>query len=134
MAKPDEAPPLPADLPAALGLPDAVLGSPPLSLHSTGLCTSLAAEQTRCLLVVKRRVLVNEAQHVPMDEIQIDEKLNFVEKSVEILDREMRKLKRSKFTIVKVRWYSKRGPEYTWKREDHMRKKFPHLFDSASTS
>jgi hypothetical protein len=69
-----------------------------------------------------------------MDEIQVDEKLNFVEKPVEILDREVRKLKRSEFTIVKVRWSSKRGPEYTWEREDHMKKKYPHLFDGASTS
>jgi hypothetical protein len=81
-----------------------------------------------------RKCLVNEAHHVPMDEIQVDEKLNFVEKPVEILDREVRKLKRSEFTIVKVRWNSKRGPEYTWEREDQMKMKYPHLFDGASTS
>jgi hypothetical protein len=49
MAKPDDTP-LPADLLAALGLPDAVLGSPPLPLQSTELCSSPMAEQKDCLL------------------------------------------------------------------------------------
>ncbi|GKD21280.1 putative reverse transcriptase domain-containing protein [Tanacetum coccineum] len=47
---------------------------------------------------------------------------------VEIMDREIKKLKRSKILIVKVLWNSKRGPEFTWEREDHMRLKYPHLF------
>lgn len=50
MAKPDEAPPLPADVPATLGLPDAVLGWPPLPLQSAQLCNLQTAQQTHCLL------------------------------------------------------------------------------------
>nr|GEX62151.1 putative reverse transcriptase domain-containing protein [Tanacetum cinerariifolium] len=42
---------------------------------------------------------------------------------VKILEREFKKLKRSRIAIVKVRWNSKRGPEFTWKREDQMRLK-----------
>ncbi|GJW65465.1 putative reverse transcriptase domain-containing protein [Tanacetum coccineum] len=60
---------------------------------------------------------------VPLDEIQVDTMLNFVEDPVEILEREFKKLKRSRIAIVKVRWNSKRGPEFTWEREDHMRLK-----------
>nr|GEU65925.1 hypothetical protein [Tanacetum cinerariifolium] len=52
--------------------------------------------------------------------IQVDAKLNFVEEPVEILERGFRKLKRSRITIVKVRWNSKRGPEFMWEREDQM--------------
>ncbi|GJU16731.1 hypothetical protein Tco_1144697 [Tanacetum coccineum] len=49
----------------------------------------------------------------------------------EILEREFKKLKRSRIAIVKVRWNSKRGPEFTWEREDQMKLKYPHLFYDA---
>ncbi|GKC87861.1 retrotransposon protein, putative, ty3-gypsy subclass [Tanacetum coccineum] len=47
---------------------------------------------------------------------------------VEILEREFKKLKRSRISIVKVQWNSKRGPEFTWEREDQMKLKYPHQF------
>ncbi|GJT24738.1 putative reverse transcriptase domain-containing protein [Tanacetum coccineum] len=74
----------------------------------------------------------------PWKEIKVDKTLRFVEEPVEIMDREVKRLKRSRIPIVKVRWNSKRGPEFTWEREDHMKTKYPHLFservfgDSAS--
>ncbi|GJR66660.1 putative reverse transcriptase domain-containing protein [Tanacetum coccineum] len=53
----------------------------------------------------------------------------------EILDREVKSLKRSKISLVKVRWDSKRGPEFTWEREDFMKSKYPQLFvDRADES
>ncbi|GJT24487.1 putative reverse transcriptase domain-containing protein, partial [Tanacetum coccineum] len=58
---------------------------------------------------------------IPLDEIQVDAKLNFLEEPVEILEREFKKLKRSRIAIVKVRWNSKRGPEFTWECKDQMR-------------
>ncbi|GJR68218.1 putative reverse transcriptase domain-containing protein [Tanacetum coccineum] len=58
---------------------------------------------------------------LPLDEIQVDAKLNFMEKPVEILEREVKKWKQSRIAIVKVWWNSKRGPEFTWEREDQMR-------------
>ncbi|GJT23752.1 reverse transcriptase domain-containing protein [Tanacetum coccineum] len=67
------------------------------------------------------------------DEIRVDAKLNFVEEPVEILEREFKKLKRSRIAIVKVRWNSKRGPEFTWEREDQMKLKYLHLFSDASS-
>ncbi|GKG56465.1 hypothetical protein Tco_0579789, partial [Tanacetum coccineum] len=54
----------------------------------------------------------------PLDEIRVDNKLNFLEEPMEIMERDFKKLKRSRIAIVKVRWNSKRGPEFTWKRED----------------
>ncbi|GJY83655.1 putative reverse transcriptase domain-containing protein [Tanacetum coccineum] len=50
---------------------------------------------------------------IPLDEIHIDEKLNFIEEPVEIIDRKVKRLKQSRFPIMKVRWNSRRGPEYT---------------------
>ncbi|GJR00355.1 putative reverse transcriptase domain-containing protein [Tanacetum coccineum] len=59
---------------------------------------------------------------------EIDDKLNFIEEPVEIMDREVKRIKQSRIPIVKVRWNSRRGPEFTWEREDQMKKKYPHLF------
>nr|GEW10291.1 putative reverse transcriptase domain-containing protein [Tanacetum cinerariifolium] len=68
-----------------------------------------------------------------LDKIQIDDKLNFVEEPVEILDHEVKRMKKSRIPIVKVRWNSKRGPEFTWEREDQFQKKYPHLFSDPIT-
>ncbi|GJU92369.1 putative reverse transcriptase domain-containing protein [Tanacetum coccineum] len=65
--------------------------------------------------------------HVPLDEIKINKTLHFVEEPVEIMDREVRSLKRSRISLVKVYWNSKRSPEFAWEREDHMKSKYPHL-------
>ncbi|GJY15463.1 hypothetical protein Tco_0385885 [Tanacetum coccineum] len=46
------------------------------------------------------------------------------------MDREVKQLKQSRIPIVKVRWNSRRGPEFTWEREDFFMKKYPHLFPS----
>ncbi|GJZ03140.1 hypothetical protein Tco_0521101 [Tanacetum coccineum] len=53
---------------------------------------------------------------------------------IEIIDREVKWLKRSRIPLVKVRWNSKRGPEFTWEREDQFRKKYPHLFSKTGPS
>ncbi|GJT47553.1 hypothetical protein Tco_0956268 [Tanacetum coccineum] len=75
-----------------------------------------------------KKCLSDEPLAIPLDEIHIDEKLNFIEEPVKIMDREVKRLKQSRIPIVKVRWNSRRGPEYTWEREDQMQKKYPHLF------
>ncbi|KAL4567102.1 hypothetical protein LXL04_022676 [Taraxacum kok-saghyz] len=69
---------------------------------------------------------------VPLEEIQVNEKLNFVEEPVEIMDREVKRLKQSRIPIVKVRWSAKRGPEFTWERDDQMKLKYPHLFANSN--
>ncbi|GJR02260.1 ribonuclease H-like domain-containing protein [Tanacetum coccineum] len=56
----------------------------------------------------------DEPLAIPLDEIQIDEKLHFIEEPVEIMDREVKRLKQSCIPIFKVRWNSRRGPEFTW--------------------
>nr|GEY78610.1 putative reverse transcriptase domain-containing protein [Tanacetum cinerariifolium] len=57
-----------------------------------------------------KKCLSDESLVIPMKELQLDEKLNFMEEPVEIIDRELKKLKKSRIHIVKVRWNSKRGP------------------------
>ncbi|GKA56111.1 retrotransposon protein, putative, ty3-gypsy subclass [Tanacetum coccineum] len=68
-----------------------------------------------------KKCLADPTLQVPLDEIQVNAKLDFVEEPVEILERDFKKLKRSRIVIVKVRWNSKRGPEFTWEREDQMK-------------
>nr|GEV09094.1 putative reverse transcriptase domain-containing protein [Tanacetum cinerariifolium] len=80
-----------------------------------------------------KKCLADPTLQVPLDEIQVDAKLNFVEEPVEILDREFKKLKRSRIAIVKVRWNLKCGPEFTWEREDQMKLKYPYLFCDVSS-
>ncbi|GKF53537.1 hypothetical protein Tco_0160447, partial [Tanacetum coccineum] len=58
----------------------------------------------------------------------------FVAEPVEITDREVKRLKRSRIPLVKVRWNSRRGPEFTWEREDQFQKKYPHLFTKTASS
>ncbi|GJU41176.1 putative reverse transcriptase domain-containing protein [Tanacetum coccineum] len=71
---------------------------------------------------------------VPLEGLQVDDKLNFVEEPVEVMDHEVKQLRRSRVPIVKVRWNSRRGPEFTWEREDQFRKKYPHLFTKTAPS
>nr|GEU74791.1 putative reverse transcriptase domain-containing protein [Tanacetum cinerariifolium] len=68
-----------------------------------------------------KKCLADANLHVPLDEIKIDKTFYFVEEPVEIIDREVKSLKRSKIPIIKVRWNSKRGPEFTWEWVDHMK-------------
>nr|GFA74123.1 putative reverse transcriptase domain-containing protein [Tanacetum cinerariifolium] len=70
----------------------------------------------------------DEPLAVSLDGHHFDDKLHFVEEPVEIVDREVKQLKRSRIPLVKVRWNSKRGLEFTWEREYQFRKKYPHLF------
>nr|GFA49081.1 putative reverse transcriptase domain-containing protein [Tanacetum cinerariifolium] len=70
----------------------------------------------------------DEPLAVPLDGLHFDDKLHFVEEPVEIMDREVKRLKQSRIPLVKLRWNSKRGPKFTWEREDQFRKKYPHLF------
>ncbi|GJR01588.1 putative reverse transcriptase domain-containing protein [Tanacetum coccineum] len=81
-----------------------------------------------------KKCLSDEPLAVPLDEIRIDDKLRFVEEPVEIMDREVKRLKQSRIPIIKVRWNSRRGPEFTWEREDQFRKKYPHLFTKTAPS
>ncbi|GJR94599.1 hypothetical protein Tco_0266773 [Tanacetum coccineum] len=80
-----------------------------------------------------KKCLADPTLQVPLDEILVDDKLNFVEEPVEIMEREFKKLKWSTIAIIKVLWNLKRGPDFTWEREDQMKLKYPHLFSADSS-
>ncbi|GKA97184.1 hypothetical protein Tco_0825078, partial [Tanacetum coccineum] len=60
-----------------------------------------------------KKCLSDESLVIPLDEIKIDDKLHFIKELVEIMDREVKRLKQSRIPIIKVRWKSRRGPEFT---------------------
>ncbi|GJY30725.1 hypothetical protein Tco_0414220 [Tanacetum coccineum] len=67
-----------------------------------------------------KKCLSDETIAIPLDKIQIDDKLHFIEELVEIIDHEVKHLKQSRIPIVKVHWNFRRGPKFTWEREDQM--------------
>nr|GEX90100.1 putative reverse transcriptase domain-containing protein [Tanacetum cinerariifolium] len=79
-----------------------------------------------------KKCYADEPLAVSLDGLHFDDKLYFVEEPLEIMDRKVKRLKRSHIPIVKVRWNSRRGPEFTWEREDQRRKKYPHLFTKTT--
>ncbi|KAM0065470.1 hypothetical protein Hdeb2414_s0003g00115131 [Helianthus debilis subsp. tardiflorus] len=84
---------------------------------------------------VESERLSEERLIVSFQELKIDDMLQFVEEPIEIMDREVKVRKHSRIPIVRVRWNSRRGPEFTWEREDQMKLKYPQLFpDDKSKS
>ncbi|KAD2804958.1 hypothetical protein E3N88_38335 [Mikania micrantha] len=82
----------------------------------------------------QRKCLSDETLVIPLDEIQVDERLRFVGEPVEIMDREVKRLKQSRIPIARFRWNPKRGPEFTREREDQMMRKYPHLFKQSTSN
>nr|GEU31747.1 hypothetical protein [Tanacetum cinerariifolium] len=98
------------------------------------LCEQLSRVYSTFHVFNLKKCFVDEPLAIPLDEIQIDDKLNFIEEPVEIIDQEVKRLNQSCIPIVKVRWNSRRGPEFTWEREDQMKKKYSHLFVNPSST
>nr|GEW14918.1 putative reverse transcriptase domain-containing protein [Tanacetum cinerariifolium] len=76
--------------------------------------------------------LAESDTQIPLKEIKVDENLCFVEEPIEIVERDVKKLKHQRIPLVKVQWNSRQGAEYTWEREDQFKTKYPHLFASTS--
>nr|GEY21523.1 putative reverse transcriptase domain-containing protein [Tanacetum cinerariifolium] len=79
-----------------------------------------------------KKCYANEPLVMPLEGIHVDDKLQFMEEPVEIMEREIKRLKRSRIPLVKDRWKSRRGPEFTWERGDSFKKKYPHLFTNRA--
>ncbi|GJY91940.1 putative reverse transcriptase domain-containing protein [Tanacetum coccineum] len=79
-----------------------------------------------------KKCMADEPLAIPLDKIQVDNKIHFIKEPVEIMDREVKRPKQSPILIVKVRWNYRRGSKFTWEREDQMQKKYPHLFPNSA--
>nr|GEV04748.1 putative reverse transcriptase domain-containing protein [Tanacetum cinerariifolium] len=81
-----------------------------------------------------KKCYADELLAMPLKGVHIDDMLQFVEEPVEIMEREIKRLKKSRIPLVKVRWNFRRGPEFTWEREDSFKQKYPHLFTNWTPS
>nr|GEV91632.1 putative reverse transcriptase domain-containing protein [Tanacetum cinerariifolium] len=81
-----------------------------------------------------KKCYFDEPLVMPLEGVHIDDTLLFVEEPIEIMEWEIKRLKRSQIPLVNVRWNSRRGPEFTWEREDSFKKKYPHLFRNRTSS
>nr|GEU84187.1 putative reverse transcriptase domain-containing protein [Tanacetum cinerariifolium] len=82
------------------------------------------------LVLNLKKCLAEDDVVVLIDKIQLDDKLHIIDEPVEVMDREVKRLKQSRIPIVKVCWNSQRCPKFTWERKVQIKKKHPHLFTS----
>ncbi|XP_048228263.1 uncharacterized protein LOC125369536, partial [Ricinus communis] len=73
-----------------------------------------------------RRYRSDPSHIIPEPEIEITEKLTYVEEPIEILDRRVKKLRNKDIPMVKIKWSHHSPREATWEVEEHMRCKYPH--------
>nr|GEV51569.1 hypothetical protein [Tanacetum cinerariifolium] len=83
--------------------------------------------------VMLKKCLSDKSIVIPLEELRVDDKLHFVEEPIKVMDREIKQLKKSRIPIIKVRWNSKRGPGFTWEREDQFKQKYSYLFTKTAT-
>nr|GFA85118.1 putative reverse transcriptase domain-containing protein [Tanacetum cinerariifolium] len=81
-----------------------------------------------------KKCYANKPLVFPLDGLHFEDKLRFMEEPIEVMDREAKRLRNSRVPIVKFWWNSRRGPEFTWEREDQFKKKYPHLFTKTAPS
>ncbi|KAJ9553347.1 hypothetical protein OSB04_017392 [Centaurea solstitialis] len=77
-----------------------------------------------------RKCLADEATHIPIDDIQVDERLNYVERPIAVLEKKTKTLRNKEIGLVKVQWEHRKGSEWTWEPEAEMRANYPELFQA----
>ena len=78
-----------------------------------------------------RKCVMDQEAVVSLDDIQVDERLNYVERPVAILEKKKKILRNKEIPLVKVQWEHRRGSEWTWELEAEIREHCPTLFSSA---
>ncbi|GKA00277.1 putative reverse transcriptase domain-containing protein [Tanacetum coccineum] len=80
-----------------------------------------------------KKCYADEPLAMPLEGIHVDDKFQFVDEPIEIMERGIKRLKQSRIPMVNVRWNSRRGPEFTWEREDSFKHKYPQLFKNRAS-
>ncbi|KAJ9541992.1 hypothetical protein OSB04_028498 [Centaurea solstitialis] len=76
------------------------------------------------------KCLADETAHIPIDDIQVDERLNYVERLIAVLEMKTKTLRNKEIGLVKVEWEHRKGSEWTWELEAEMRASYPELFQA----
>ena len=75
-----------------------------------------------------RKWLVDDSAVIPLEDIQVNNSLNYIERPVSILDRKTKELRNKRVELVKVLWHHRKGSEWTWELEEEMREHYPEFF------
>nr|GEX11385.1 putative reverse transcriptase domain-containing protein [Tanacetum cinerariifolium] len=81
-----------------------------------------------------KKFYADEPLVMSLEGIHVDDKLQFVEEPVEIMEQEIKRLNQNWIPLVKVHWNSRRGLKFTWEREDSFKQKYPQLFTNRASS
>ena len=73
-------------------------------------------------------MVIDESAHIPIDNIQVNGRRNYVERPAAILERKTKSLRIKVIDLEKVQWQHSKGSEWTWKPEEEMRRDHPELF------
>ncbi|WMV36932.1 hypothetical protein MTR67_030317 [Solanum verrucosum] len=71
---------------------------------------------------------------LPTESVRINDSLSYEEILVQILDRQVRRLRTKDVASVKVLWRNQFVEEATWEAEEDMKKRYPHLFESGGNA
>ena len=74
------------------------------------------------------KCLVDDSAVVPLEDIQVDDSLNYIERPLAILDRKSKDLRKKRVELVKVQWQQRKGSEWTWEPMDEMMEHYPEMF------
>ena len=75
-----------------------------------------------------RKCIAHESAVVPLEDIQVDTGLNYIEKLIAIRDRRVKILRNKEVPLVQVQWQHIKGSELTWEVESEMIEQYPELF------
>ncbi|XP_035837269.1 uncharacterized protein LOC118485123 [Helianthus annuus] len=75
-----------------------------------------------------RKCLADETTYIHYDDIEVDDRLNYVVKPIAILDRKVKTLRNKEINQVKVKWEHRKGSDTTWESEEEMQRLYPTLF------
>ncbi|WMV38099.1 hypothetical protein MTR67_031484 [Solanum verrucosum] len=73
-------------------------------------------------------------RQVPTENVGIKDNLSYEEIPIQILDRQVRKLRTKEVASVKVLWRNQIIEEATWEAEEDMKKRYPHLFETGENA
>ena len=75
-----------------------------------------------------KKVLGDPTSILPVEGLEVDEDLSYEKVPVEILNRQVKRLRNKEIATVKVLWRNHLVESATWEAEADMRYRYPHLF------
>ena len=80
-----------------------------------------------------KKCVGDPASVVPLESLEVKDIVSFEDVTIEILDRQFRRLRNKEVSSVKVLWRSQSVEGDTWEAEAAMKAKYPYIFPSDST-